>query len=51
MNKQNIQKLALFLTGLEQRIVDNAEFFKKITAVFKSGQRNIKPLRNLTMGR
>lgn len=40
MNKQNIQKLALFLTGLEQRIMDNAEFFKGITAVYKSGTKN-----------
>lgn len=37
MNKQNVQKLALFLTGLEQRINENADFFKKITAVYKSG--------------
>ncbi len=37
MNKQNIQKLALFLTGLEQRINENLEYFKKLTAVYKSG--------------
>ena len=37
MNSQNIQKLALFLTGIEQRIVDNLDFFKKITADYKSG--------------
>lgn len=37
MNKQSIQKLGLFLTGLEQRLEDNADFFKKITAEFKSG--------------
>lgn len=37
MNNQNIQKLALFLTGIEQRISKNLEFFKKITAVYKSG--------------
>ena len=37
MNKQNIQKLSLFLTALEQRISDNNEFFKKIIVVFKSG--------------
>lgn len=37
MNKQNIQKLKLFLTGLEQRIDESYDFFKKITADFKSG--------------
>jgi len=37
MNSQNIQKLALFLTGIEQRIADNLEFFRKITADYKSG--------------
>lgn len=40
MNKQSVQKLALFLTGLEQRINDNRDFFKKITAIFKSGTKN-----------
>ncbi len=37
MNKQSIQKLGLFLTGLEQRITDNSEFFKKISIKLKSG--------------
>jgi SAM-dependent methyltransferase len=37
MNKQSTQKLSLFLTGLEQRISDNSDFFKKITAAYKSG--------------
>lgn len=37
MNNQNMQKLSLFLTGLEQRITDNIDFFKKITADYKSG--------------
>lgn len=37
MNKQSIQKLSVLITGLEQRITDNAEFFKRITVVFKSG--------------
>lgn len=37
MNKQSISKLSLFLTGLEQRINENADFFKKITISFKSG--------------
>jgi len=39
MNKQSINKLALFLTGLEQRIADNRDYFKKAVAVFKSGTR------------
>lgn len=37
MNKQSTAKLAMFLTGLEQRISDNTDFFKKITVVYKSG--------------
>lgn len=37
MNKQSTQKLSLFLTGLEQRMSENADYFKKLTAVFKSG--------------
>ena len=37
MNNQNIQKLALFLTGIEQRIIDNLDFFKKVSANYKSG--------------
>lgn len=37
MNKQSIQKLELFLLGLEQRITDNSNFFKKITLKLKSG--------------
>ena len=37
MNKQNINKLSLFLTGLEQRISDNGDFFKKMTVLYKSG--------------
>lgn len=37
MNKQSIQKLVLFLTGLEQRIADNSSFFKGITIKLKSG--------------
>ena len=40
MNRQNVQKLTLFLTGLEQRIVDNTEFFKDITVVYKSGTKD-----------
>lgn len=37
MNKQSIQKLGLFLMGLEQRIVENASFFKGISIKMKSG--------------
>jgi SAM-dependent methyltransferase len=37
MNRQIIQKLSLFLSGLEQRILENGEFFEKIVATFKSG--------------
>ena len=37
MNKQSIQKLSLFITGLEQRISDNSDYFKKITVIYKSG--------------
>ncbi|MFZ5985846.1 MAG: class I SAM-dependent methyltransferase [Bacillota bacterium] len=37
MNKQSIGKLSLFLTGIEQRLLDNKDFFKKITVVYKSG--------------
>ncbi|OPX43041.1 23S rRNA methyltransferase A [Ruminiclostridium hungatei] len=37
MNKQSIQKIGLFLSGLEQRIVENGDFFKKITIKLKSG--------------
>ncbi len=37
MNRQNISKLSLFLEGLERRILENGEFFKSISADFKSG--------------
>jgi len=37
MNKQNIGKLNLFLSGLEQRIRDRVDFFKSISIKFKSG--------------
>lgn len=37
MNKQSLNKLSLFLTGIEQRLSDNWDFFKKINVVFKSG--------------
>jgi SAM-dependent methyltransferase len=37
MNKQSIGKLKLFLTGLEQRITENGDFFIEIAFDFKSG--------------
>jgi hypothetical protein len=37
MNKQSVQKLELFLLGLEQRITENSSFFKKISIKLKSG--------------
>jgi Methylase involved in ubiquinone/menaquinone biosynthesis len=40
MNRQNTDKLSLFLTGIEQRINDNLDFFKKITVDFKSGTKS-----------
>lgn len=39
MNRQSLNKLSLFLTGIEQRLIDNWEFFKSITAIYKSGTR------------
>ncbi|WP_010248196.1 class I SAM-dependent methyltransferase [Acetivibrio cellulolyticus] len=39
MNKQSLNKLSLFLTGLESRIEENSDFFKKIDMVFKSGSK------------
>lgn len=47
MNKQSTQKLSLFLTGLEQRISDNQDFFKKITVVYKSGTKEY--IANITL--
>lgn len=37
MKKQSVQKLALLLKGLEQRLEENSEFFKEINALYKSG--------------
>jgi hypothetical protein len=42
MNKQIINKLSLFLTGLEQRLVDNKEYFREINASYKSGTKEYK---------
>jgi len=39
MNRQNTAKLGLFLNGLETRLDENAEFFRKISVSFKSGTR------------
>jgi len=51
MNKQSISKLALFLSGLEQRIRDNTEYFRKITVVFKSGTKDFTARVTLDKGR
>ena len=51
MNKQSIQKLSLFLTGLQQRIQDNSAFFKKITADYKSGVKSFKAFIRLENGK
>lgn len=51
MNRQNIQKLALFLTGIEARLNDNLDFFRKITAVFKSGTKSYNAVLTLEGGR
>lgn len=40
MNKQSVQKLGFFLMGMESRIKENREYFKKITAVYKSGTKD-----------
>jgi len=37
VKKQSVQKLALLLKGLEQRLEENSEFFKEINALYKSG--------------
>lgn len=47
MNKQSISKLSLFLTGLEQRMIENADFFKKMTATYKSGTK--QSVANITL--
>lgn len=51
MNRQNTQKLALFLTGLEQRIMDNEDFFRKMTAVCKSGTKEYTAVIELKNGK
>lgn len=40
MNKNSIQKMGLFLMGLEQRITENSEFFKGISIKLKSGTKH-----------
>ena len=47
MNKKSVQKLVLFLTGLEQRIVDNSSFFKGIVIKLKSGTKEYEA--NITL--
>lgn len=51
MNKQSIAKLGLFLTGLEARLDGNLDFFKRITAAFKSGTRVFNAVLTLEGGR
>ncbi len=51
MNRQSIQKLEMFLAGLEQRLSDNREFFKKITVVYKSGTKDFPAHISLENGR
>ena len=40
MNKQNLTKLSLFLTGLENRFIENKLIFKEIYIVFTAGLKN-----------
>lgn len=47
MNKKSVQKLVLFLTGLEQRVVDNSSFFKGIVIKLKSGTKQYEA--NITL--
>lgn len=42
MNNKNTTKLALFLTGIENRLVENADYFKSMNAVYKSGTKSYK---------
>ncbi len=42
MNKQNVDKLKLFLTGIESRFIDNSDIFKSISVVYKSGLKQFK---------
>jgi len=51
MNKQNVQKLGLFLKGLEQRITENIDYFRKITAEYKSGTKTYTANVNAEEGR
>jgi len=44
LNNQNRDKLKLFLTGLEQRLHDNKDYFKKMTASYTSGTKVFKAL-------
>jgi SAM-dependent methyltransferase len=37
MNKQNIAKLKMFLTGMEQRFKDNEQYFIRLLIKYKSG--------------
>ncbi|WXR61656.1 SAM-dependent methyltransferase [Peptostreptococcaceae bacterium AGR-M142] len=47
MKKQNVEKLNLFLSGLENRVRENEKFFKLINLYFKSGRKTFKSVINL----
>jgi SAM-dependent methyltransferase len=51
MNNQSVQKLGLFLTGLEARITENEDFFKGIKVVFSSGLKDFIAAMSLSDGR
>ena len=42
MNKQNIDKLKLFFSGLQSRFIDNISIFEGVTVTFKSGLKEFK---------
>lgn len=42
MKKQSIDKLNMFLMGLQNRSLENRDFFKQVAIVFKSGKKQFK---------
>ncbi|WP_461207458.1 class I SAM-dependent methyltransferase [Clostridium sp. DL1XJH146] len=42
MNKNSLNKIKLFFTGLENRYTENTDFFKEINFEFKSGLKSFK---------
>lgn len=42
MNKQNINKLSLFLMGLQSRFAENSTIFKEINVIFSAGLKEFK---------